>query len=155
MFDARAELLDVYRSTPVTLRALVAQADDALVTRQPEGDEWSIIEIVTHLADAEEMVVKRVERMLTEDDPALPAYDPAQLAEASGYRSRNISEELNRFESVRGSLTSRLEGLDDSGWGRTGQHEEVGEITVEGMTAHMAAHDAIHLAQISRILLAS
>ena len=155
MFDTRSELLDVYRSTPVTLRALVRQLDDELTRSQSAPGEWSIIEIVTHLADAEEMVVKRVERMLTEDNPGLPAYDPAQLAGMSNYRSRSISEELDRFEAVRGELTSRLEGLDESDWARTGQHEEVGDITVEGMTAHMAAHDSIHLAQIARILLAS
>ncbi len=155
MFDARSELLDVYRSTPLTLRALVANVDEAQIPRQPAEGDWSIIEIVAHLADAEEMVVKRIERMLTEDDPALPAYNPEDLADVRGYRSRDLNEELDRFESVRGALTSRLEGLDDAGWTRTGQHEEVGEITVEAMTAHMAAHDAIHLAQISRILLAS
>lgn len=152
MFDARSELLDVYRSTPLTLRALVADVDEAQIPRQPAEDEWSIIEIVAHLADAEEMVVKRIERMLTEEDPALPAYNPEDLADVRGYRSRDLNEELDRFEAVRGALTSRLEDLDDA---RTGQHEEVGEITVEAMTAHMAAHDAIHLAQISRILLAS
>ena len=155
MFDTRSELLDVYRSTPVTLRALVRQLDDELTRSQSAPGEWSIIEIVTHLADAEEMVVKRVERMLTEDNPTLPAYDPTQLAGMSNYRSRSISEELDRFETVRGALTSRLEGLDEPDWARTGQHEEVGDITVEGMTAHMAAHDSIHLAQIARILLAS
>jgi uncharacterized damage-inducible protein DinB len=155
MFDARSELLDAYRSAPVTLRALVTGADDALVKRQPVEGEWSVIEIVTHLADAEEMVIKRIERMLTEDDPALPAYSPDDLADARGYRSRDLSEELDRFESVRGALVFRLEELDDSGWTRTGQHEEVGEITVEDMTAHMAAHDSVHLAQIARILLAS
>ena len=95
MFDTRAELLDVYRANPVTLRALVSQADDALVKRRPSDDDWSIVEIVTHLADAEEMVVKRIERMLTEDDPALPAYDPGQLAEVRGYRSRDLHEELD------------------------------------------------------------
>jgi uncharacterized damage-inducible protein DinB len=155
MFDARAELLDVYRSTPVTLRALVSHAGSAVVSRQPAAGEWSIIEVVTHLADAEEMVEKRIERMLTEDDPALPAYDPAQLAEQSGYHSRDLATELDRFEAVRVRLLSRLEGLDDSGWRRTGQHEEVGEITIEDMTIHMAAHDAIHFAQIAHILLAS
>ena len=152
MFDTRAELLEVYRATPVTLRALVTPSDNALVKRRPADDSWAIIEIVAHLADAEEMVVKRIERMLTEDDPSLPAYDPVDLAEARDYRSRDLSGELDRFESVRAAHTARLEGLDKAGWQRTGQHEEVGEITIEAMTAHMAAHDAVHLAQISRIL---
>lgn len=151
MFDTRAELLDIYRATPVTLRALVAPSDDTLIKRRPADDGWAIIEIVAHLADAEEMVVKRIERMLMEDDPALPAYDPGDLAEVSDHRSRDLASELDRFESVRATHTARLEGLDSAGWQRTGQHEEVGEITIEAMTAHMAAHDAVHLAQISRI----
>jgi hypothetical protein len=35
---------------------------------------------------------------------------------------------------------------------RTGRHAEVGSITVESYTAHMAAHDLAHLAQIARLL---
>lgn len=154
MFDTRSELLDAYHSTPLTLRALVAQADAGLVSGQPGQGDWSIIEIVTHLADAEDMVLKRIERMLSEDDPDLPAYDPSELAEMSGYGSRDMTGELERFAALRGELAEILTGLDDAGWQRTGQHEEVGQITVEGMTAHMAAHDAVHLAQIARILLA-
>lgn len=155
MFDVRSELLEAYVSTPVTLRALVTRVDSALLKRQPSPDEWSIIEIVAHLADAEEMVIKRIERMLTENDPALPAYNPEDLAGARGYRTRDLNEELDRFTAVRTSLTARLGDIDDDGWQRTGQHEEVGEITVQDMTAHMVAHDAIHLAQIAHILLAS
>ena len=152
MFDTRAELLDVYRSTPVTLRALVAGVDDALLKRRPVDDGWAIIEIVAHLVDTEERAMKRVERMLHEDNPALPAYDPAELAEVRHYRSMALDERLGLFTSLRQTHVALLEGLDAAAWSRTGQHEETGEITIEALTAHMAAHDAIHLAQIARIL---
>lgn len=152
MFDTKAELLDVYRATPVTLRALVAQADNALLKRRPAANDWAVIEIVAHLADTEERAMKRVERMLHEDNPALPGYDPAELADVRDYRSMDLANELDLFASVRATQIALLEGIDDAAWGRTGQHEETGEITVEALTAHMAAHDAIHLAQIARIL---
>lgn len=154
MFDSRAELLAVYRSTPVTLRALVAGAGESLIKRRPADDDWSIIEIVCHLVDVEERTVKRIERMLTEDNPALPGFDQDELVEARNYRSRDIEEELSLFASARQAHVARLKGLDDAGWRRTGQHEEVGVITVEALTAHMAAHDAIHLAQIASIVTA-
>lgn len=152
MYNERAELLDVYRATPLTLRTLARGLDDGAVRQRPGTDEWSIIEIVTHLADAEERAFDRVERMLREDGPALPGYDPAQLAASRDYGSLSLAGELDRFESIRSEHVARLESLDGAAWSRTGMHEEVGEITVQALTAHMAAHDSAHLAQIAGII---
>lgn len=156
MFDARAELLDVYRSTPTTLRALIRDLPDEVVRAGGEveaEDEWSIVEIVCHLRDAEERALARVRRMLAEDHPALEPYDQAEVARASNYRAQSLEDALEAFTRLRAEHVSVLQALDDAGWQRSGHHAEVGDITVEQLTAHMAAHDAVHLAQIARRIL--
>ncbi len=153
--DERAELIETYRATPVTLRALVRGIDDEQARQRPTAGEWSIVEVVAHLGDAEERAHERVRRMIEEEHPFLPAYDPAALAEQRNYRSMSLAQALERFERLRAEHVATLARLDAAGWQRRGQHEETGAITVESLTRHMAAHDAIHLAQIARIITAS
>lgn len=156
MFNERAELLDVYRATPTTLRALVRGLPDEVI-RAPGDEEgeagWSIVEIVCHLRDAEERVIERVRRMRDEDHPTLAGYDQAVLADESNYQHQSFTRALAAFDRLRGEQITILEALDHAGWQRAGLHEEVGEITIQQLTAHMAAHDAVHLAQIARGIL--
>lgn len=161
MFDAHAEILDVYRSTPATLRALVRGLPDEVIragSAQPgtigsAEEEWSIVEVVCHLRDAEERVIERIHRMRDENRPLLAAYDQAQLAREANYRHQSLIRALGAFERLRREQIALLEGLDDAGWQRVGLHEETGEITIEQLAAHTAAHDAMHLGQIARRIL--
>lgn len=161
MFDAHAEILDVYRSTPATLRALVRGLPDEVIragagTDQPgttREEEWSIVEVVCHLRDAEQRVIERMRRMRDEERPLLAAYDQAQLAREANYRHQSLIRALSAFERLRREQIALLEGLDDAGWQHVGLHEEAGEITIEQLAAHTAAHDAVHLGQIARRIL--
>ncbi len=152
MFDTRAELLDVFRATPVVLRQLLHDVDAASTADRPSEDGWSIVEVVAHLADADETVIERVGLMVGQERPRLASYDEAARAEERGYRQMPITGALARFATMRGSLIARLERLEPDAWARTGIHDDAGEISVEALVAHMAAHDSIHLAQIARLL---
>ena len=81
MLDSRQEILKTLRATPVVLRALVADVDEARLRRRPAPGEWAIIEVVGHLADTEERALGRARHMLAEDDPVLEPFDQEALAE--------------------------------------------------------------------------
>jgi hypothetical protein len=151
MFEEKDELLEAYRATPVTLAVLVRDLPDDLLRRRGSRDEeWSIMEVICHLRDAEERSLGRVKRMREEDRPLLEGYDPAELARTSRYQEESLEAALAAFVDARRSHTELLGSGGDPVWSRTGIHEEFGEISVQQLTAHMTAHDAIHLAQISR-----
>ncbi|MGH2534960.1 MAG: DinB family protein [Thermomicrobiales bacterium] len=152
MFDERAELIDANRAAPAILRALVRDVDGGRARERAGEGEWAVVEIVAHLADAEGRVIDRIARMTAEDAPVLVGYDQAALAEERGYLGMSLAAELDRFERLRAEHIAQLEGLDKSGWSRVGRHTEVGEITVQQLVAHMTKHDAIHLAQIARMI---
>ncbi len=152
MFDERRELIETYRATPAILRALLCDLDDALLRERPDHDDWSIVEVVAHLADADERAHERVRRMRDEDEPRLEAYDQEALAEERQYRFMPLDRALDRFAASRAAHAETLAALDDAAWARAGIHEEVGPITIQALTAHMAAHDATHLAQIAASL---
>lgn len=151
VFNATAELLDMYRATPVILRALVRDIDDDRARRRPASGDWSVVEIVAHLADVEERFLGRVRQILAEDHPTLVAFDQAALADERDYRALPLEPEVQRFEALRATQIAELAPLPDTAWARIGHHQEQGEVSIQDLTAHLAAHDAAHLAEIARL----
>jgi uncharacterized damage-inducible protein DinB len=149
--DVRGELLEVYGHNLTTLRTLIRDLPEDIIKLQGEGAErWSILEIICHLRDTEQRAFDRIRQMTAEDRPFLAGYDPDTVARESDYQSQSLDDALDAFERLRREQIAFLQGLTDEQWGRTAEHEEVGEITVQSLTAHMAAHDCVHMAQISR-----
>jgi hypothetical protein len=151
MLDRQAEIIKTLRATPVVLRALVAEVDDAGLRRRPAAGEWAIIEVVGHLADTEERALGRVRRMLAEDTPFLESFDQEALAVQRRYLELDLKEELARLEQLRVQHLALLEGLDAPGWERTGRHGQHGTMSVELYETHVAAEEVDHLAQIARL----
>ena len=149
MLDRRGEIIKTLRATPVVLRALVEEIDDARLRRRPAPGEWAIIEVVGHLADTEERALARVRRMLAEEDPELAPFDQEALAEQRHDLGLDL-EELARLEELRRQHLAELAALDGSGWDRTGRHGEHGELSVELYETYVAAEEVDHLAQIAR-----
>jgi uncharacterized protein YegJ (DUF2314 family) len=151
VIDPYAELIEINRATPVILRTLVRGLDRETTRRAGEG-EWAVIQVVAHLADAEERAVERVRVMSSEDQPQLFGYDQEELAELRGYLEMDLGEQLDRFERLRAERVDALSALDAAGWSRIGNHDQYGPITIHALMAHMAKHDAIHLAQVARLV---
>jgi hypothetical protein len=152
MWGESDELIDILRATPVVLRTLVRGVDDERARRAPAEEAWSIVEVVAHLADAEEKAADRIARITREDEPVIEGYDQVALAERRGYRQMSLSEVLARFERLRGERIRLLEPLAAADGQRTGRHVDQGILTLYGLTAHMCKHDAVHLAQIARLV---
>ena len=139
-------------AVPVILRTLRDQFEAESLTRRPSPGEWAAVEVIAHLADGEEWALRRVKRMLAEDDPALEPFDQAALAVERRYLGLDADDELARFERLRAEHLAILDGLDEAGWKRAGMHGEHGRMTVELYESHVAAEEVDHLAQLSRLL---
>ena len=151
MLDLHEEILKSMRASPVILNRLVAGVDDEQIRARPAPDEWAIIEVVAHMADVDERAHARLRRLLTEDNPLLPAFDQEALAEDRGYIKMDLAAELTRYQQTRAAHIADLEMLDPAQWLRTGRHEAAGDLTVELYEAHVASEDVDHLAQIARL----
>lgn len=151
MYDAAAELVAAYRSTPQILQALLRGLPHETIRASGQGDDsWSIVEVVWHLRDAEERNLARAHKILAEDHPTIEAFDENVLARNSNYQNRPIAGAFQEFSRIRAEHVELLASLDAASWQRSGHHTEIGEVTIAQLTAHHVSHDAIHLAQISR-----
>ena len=117
------------------------------------GDEgWSVVEVLCHLRDAEEQALERMRLMRDHDNPVIAAYDQDSWASERNYAAADLHEALAAFHRFRSQHIAELAQLSPQQWKRSGQHEEQGEITIADHTLHIAAHDAVHAAQIARQL---
>jgi uncharacterized damage-inducible protein DinB len=152
VIDHRDELMKALRAGPPVLRALVRDLPDEAVRRRPAEGEWAIVEVTAHLADTEERTLDRIRRMLDEDAPTLPPYDPHALSVTRQYIRMDVAAEADRYAGLRRETLELLVSLDDAGWSRVGHHGEHGTITVQELVAHTAGEDADHYAQIARLI---
>jgi hypothetical protein len=131
-----------------SLRDAIAAVPDRLAdvipgaTPAPPG-EWTPEHVVRHLlAVDEEVWLPRLRALVTESEPHWPWYEPGlSSAEADGWRGV-----LEHFRRSRGLVIAYLDGLDDTGWARTGMHETFGRLDVAGLMRRALDHDEEHLA---------
>jgi hypothetical protein len=145
-------ILDAKR-TPVILHALLngVTAERAMsATDGPDG--WSVVQVVGHLRDFEGFFRGRVELMLSQDHPELPAYDHERLAIERDYQHLDLREVTADLLARRRGFLTLFESLAAAQWERGGVHPENGPITVFDALVQLTHHDLTHLDQIARCL---
>jgi DinB family protein len=149
----RLQWLEVLRSTPSRLKALLEGVPRAVALWPPAPGKWSILEIVCHMRDMErEAYLARYERILAEDEPRLPDVDGDVYSLEMDYRAQAHAPVLRdwtrlRRESLR--LLSRVKGPQ---WDRAGVHETAGRLSMaDFLRRHAIGNDGAHLGQIEAI----
>lgn len=153
MYNLPQELLDALKVMPDTLTGLLSKVSDEQAKAAKGGDEnWSVVEVICHLRDAEEFTLKRVEAMRDQENPQIIGYDQAALAVERKYSEADLQSALQGFLSLREKLIAILSALSPEAWERGGEHNENGHITIFSYILHIVVHDLVHCAQIARQL---
>lgn len=120
--------------------------------RRDGPDGWSIIEIVCHLRDFDEIFFRRAQMMQAQARPQLPAYDHEAMAIDSAYQQEDLAEALHALKMSRGRFISFLAALTPEEWERDGLHPERDSFTMTDAAMQVGLHDLDHLEQITRVL---
>ncbi len=144
------QYIEAIRVFPAEFRALVSQfSDEQLDQRVAEG-EWSIRQIVHHVADSHANAVGRLRKPLTEDRPTLPDYDQDAYALLEDYNAP-LEASLTVIDGLHRRFVALLETLTADQWERIGVHPVRGALTVEQIAAMYAGHGTNHINQINDI----
>ena len=125
-------------------------SESQLDSRESAGD-WSVRQVVHHLADVEVGDAMRLRLMLAHESPLIVAYDE-ELFSANLHYDRQIESSVGTFFALRMSNGAILEQIAAEDWSRQGRHEEHDLYTVEILVRKSIEHDRAHLAQIQRAL---
>jgi len=144
--------LDVFASTPATLRALLTPLPEQAISA-PGDEGWSAKDVVAHLVSLYgPTLVDRVRPILERDEPQIPNADEAAILEASGLRHKALAELLDQFDRQRAEAVAWLRGLSDEQLRRAGVHSAAGRVTVADLIHHKAWHDLLHIEQVCRMI---
>jgi uncharacterized damage-inducible protein DinB len=116
-------------------------------------DGWSILEIMCHIRDYQDIYLERVEGMLQEDDPTFKSYDRFELIKQNDYAHQDLRTIFEDYSSTRNRVIELLNSLDDEQWTRKGFYPNDGpESAVFNIALQLLAHDNDHIEQVMRVL---
>ena len=128
-----------------SLLDLIDDLTDEQIRRPVQTGKWSIFENIVHLATYQHMFVWRLQKILTENEPAFSRYvaesDPA-FHDNLIKSSREIMQDLltNRKD-----LAAEVDKLDEKDILKTGQHPLYGKMTLLQWLNFFLLHEAHHL----------
>jgi uncharacterized damage-inducible protein DinB len=151
-FDTLGETMDAMRLTPELLANAVRSLTLEQVRKQPAEGEWSILEVICHLRDIEEVALNRFRAIRDQDDAVVTGADASALARAGNYIADDPARALAAFTEKRATHVAELKALQPDQWQRTGRHVTNGPLSILNNSLHATWHDTNHLAQIARLL---
>src|SRR5262249_5060788 len=114
----------------------------------PQAEQWSIRQILAHLADSELVGTMRMRQIIAEENPRLEAWDQGAWGRNLDYARRKPSQSLETFRRIRGENYELLKELPEPAFDRAGVHSENGPMTLRDLLRGYAEHAESHAAQL-------
>lgn len=146
-------LIDNLRKNSAALHHIlktVSQEEAALWRDGPDG--WTVLDIMCHLRDYEDIFRERGELMMADIIPTYPVYDHIAMVVEREYHAQILLEVLADFAASREKTAVFFTNLTESDWQRIGNHVEHGTYTMVSLAAHIVWHDSNHIEQITRVI---
>ena len=142
-FDEPADLIGSCEATLDTLGLLVGDMSEEI---QDRDGAWTIAQVLNHLLDTERRYYGRVQRMRRELRPKM------RIMPDPDYTKLSALKAWSQFYELRHRHLRLLRSLEPAEWRRSGTLSPIGRISIGTLVRHMAAHDAMHAAQIAKRL---
>jgi uncharacterized damage-inducible protein DinB len=143
----RDEFIAVIETAPTALRDAVAGlSDDQLDTRYRN---WTIRQIVHHLADSHVNSYIRFKWALTEERPTIKAYDEGRWAALADSRTGDVRAPLALMEGLHACWIQLLRSMTEGDFARSFLHPETGQtVSLRAALCYYAWHCRHHTGQI-------
>jgi len=139
--------ISMLEKTPGLLDLLLRDIPAEVLEWKPGPERWSMAEVLGHMVMIEKLYEQRARTIVLEDSPTLPRFqDP--VGEVPKKSTRQYMEE---FVPLRRAFVFYLHSIPSTAAGRTGQHAELGTVSLSQMLHELANHDLGHLRQIAEL----
>jgi uncharacterized damage-inducible protein DinB len=143
----RDELIRLIESAPAALRDAVAGLSDEQLGTPYRN--WTVRQIVHHLADSHVNSYVRFKWALTEERPTIKAYDEGRWAALADSRTGDVRAPLALMEALHARWVQLLRSLTDEQFARAFVHPEAGQtVTLSAALCYYAWHGRHHTGQI-------
>lgn len=144
-------LLERFRRGGELLATAITGAAGAELDFKPAPDQWSVRQIVSHLADSELVVGMRFRQIIAEDNPTLQWYDEKAWSEKLDWNRRKISAAVESMRRTRAESYELLKDLPVEAWSRAATHSRFGATTLGDQLKIYAEHVENHVVQLKSV----
>ena len=146
--ERRARLITDIEQAPARLRDAVASLSETQLDTRYRN--WTIRQIVHHIADSHVNSYVRFKWTLTEEQPTIKAYDESRWAALEDSRSGDIDAPLSLLDDLHVRWVQLLRSMTAAQFARSFTHPETGKsITLNAALCYYAWHGKHHTAQIT------
>ena len=143
----RSVYLQTLVDAPAKLRKSVAGLDDQQLDTKYKN--WTVRQIVHHLADSHMNALIRIKWALTEDSPLIKCYNETAWSEVVDARTLPIEPSLTLLDGLHVRLAKLLELLDEDQLKKTYFHPEIAcDVLLHEVLPQYVWHGEHHTAQI-------
>ena len=140
--DRRRELVAEIAAAPGRLRAAVAGLDAARLDTRYKN--WTVRQIVHHVADSHANASVRFRLALTEDAPTVKPYDEGRWAGLADATSADVGLSLALLDALHARWVILLGSLTDADFAREYVHPQYGKRFTLGEAVGLYAHHGRH-----------
>jgi len=145
----RNEKIELYGRGFELLKAVLAEVPQEAMNFKPAPSEWSVHEIIIHLADSEPNAALRMRKLIVEPGGTLMAYDQAQWADTLQYHDHNFEDALEVTRLARKTTYELLKRQPDEVFTHSITHPEYSApYTFDQALDIYSAHIPGHIEQI-------
>jgi uncharacterized damage-inducible protein DinB len=143
----RDEFITAIANAPAALREAVAGLSEEQLDTKYKN--WTIRQIVNHLADSHVNSYVRFKWALTEERPTIKSYDEGRWAALEDSRTGDLRAPLALLEGLHARWVHLLRSMTEEQFTRSFLHPETGQtVTLSGALCYYAWHGRHHTAQI-------
>jgi hypothetical protein len=136
----------------LVIQSLVKEVPHEQAVWKPSEKEWSILEVINHLADEEqEDFYTRFDLMLHNPETPWPSIDPQTWVLERSYNTRNLGKSVERFLGERHKSLEWLNNLGDINLETLYHHPSGRKLHRSDFLASWLAHDLLHIRQLTRL----
>jgi hypothetical protein len=125
--EERSEKIEAYGRGYDVLMAALAGVPREAWKYKPSPDDWSVHEIIVHMADSESMAALRLRKLIVEPGTTLMGYEESKWAGALDYQQQDADDALQIIRLARQSTYRLLKTLPDEVFGHAVKHPEYDE----------------------------
>lgn len=149
--DERRQKIAIYGSAYDMLQNAMQRYPREMWQYRPSPQDFSIHEILVHIADSEANSFIRARRFIAEPGQPVLGYDEQGWAHSLNYHAQSPEEAVELFRWLRGNTYRLVRDLPETTWGNTVMHSENGVMTMHEWLDVYARHVPEHVAQMERV----
>jgi hypothetical protein len=144
----RVSLIGEIERMPAAMRTLVEDLSDVQLDTRYRPGGWTVRQVVHHVPDSHMNAYVRMKLAVTEDAPAIKAYDEARWAELPEARSAPVDLSLDLLDALHRRWCAFLRALPGGEFQKTYRHPELGVVPLDAALAQYAWHGNHHIAHV-------